>query len=381
MATYDLILQGGRVIDSSQDLDNVCDVAFSDGRVSAVEPEISASDAADTVDASGLIVTPGLVDLHTHVYWGGTSIGVDAEKVARRSGTTTFIDVGTAGPGNFAGFKHHVIDPSAVRILALLNISFPGIYAFSKSVMVGETQDIRLLDARECLHVAKLYPEEILGIKVRIGQKTSGANGLGPLHIAMEVADALGLPIMTHVDFPPPSLAEVLAILRPGDILTHCFRPFPNAPIQGDGKVREIWLEARERGIIFDIGHGSGSFGFGSAQAMLEQGIYPDTISSDVHCLNIDDGPAYDLLHTMSKFLCLGMPLNEVVKRSTILPAQAVNRSDFGTLKPGAVGDATVIAIEEGNFTYEDVVNETLAGTQRFACRKIIVNGRLWHEA
>ncbi len=380
MADYDLVLKGGRILDPSQDLDQVGDVAFRDGKVAEIGASLEAN-SATVIDVSGKLVTPGLVDLHTHVYWRGTSIGVDAERVARRSGTTTFVDVGTAGPGNFAGFKHHIIDPSDVRIVALLNVSFPGIYAFSDTVMVGETQDIRLLDPRVCVRVAREYPDDILGIKVRIGQKTSGANGLGPLHIAMEVAEELGLPLMTHVDFPPPSLAEVLAILRPGDILTHCFRPFPNAPVGRDGKVRDIWLEARERGIIFDIGHGSGSFGFGSAQAMMEQNIWPDTISSDVHCLNIDDGPAYDLLHTMSKFLCLSMPLDEVIRRSTTTAALAVNRPDLGTFKPGSAGDASVLEIAEGEFVYEDVMGETLKGTQRFDCLKVIVAGKLWHEA
>jgi dihydroorotase len=381
MPRYDLLLKGGRVVDPAQDLDDVRDVAFANGKVAAVAPDLATSEATTVRDVSGRIVTPGLVDLHTHVYWGGAAIGVDAEKVARRSGTTTFLDVGTAGPGNFAGFKHHVIDRSAVRILALLNISFPGIYAFSHAVMVGETQDIRLLDARECVRVARAYPDDILGIKVRVGRGTSGGLGLGPLHLAMEAADALGLPLMTHLDMPPPSVQEVLDLMRPGDILTHCFRPFPNAPVHGDGRVREEVMKARDRGVIFDIGHGSGSFGFATARQMLEHGFEPDVISSDVHVLNIDDGPAYDLLHTMSKFLCLGMDLRTVVRASTTAPAKAMRRPDLGTLRPGSVGDAAVLELREGTFEYEDVMAERITGNLRLFAPMVIVGGRLWQDA
>ena len=381
MPRYDLLLKGGRVIDPASDLDAVQDVAFAGGKVAAVAGHLSASDAATVRDVSGRIVTPGLVDLHTHVYWGGTAIGVDAEKVARRSGTTTFLDVGTAGAGNFPGFKHHVIDRSAVRILALLNISFPGIYAFSHAVMVGETQDIRLLDARECVRVARAYPDDILGIKVRVGRGTSGGLGLGPLHLAMEAADALGLPLMTHLDMPPPSVKDVLSLMRPGDILTHCFRPFPNAPVHGDGRVREEVMKARERGVIFDIGHGSGSFGFATARQMLELGFEPDVISSDVHVLNIDDGPAYDLLHTMSKFLCLGMDLRAVVRASTTAAAKAMRRPELGTLKPGGVGDAAVLELREGTFDYQDVLAERITGDRQLFASMVVVGGSLWHDA
>ena len=205
-----------------------------------------------------------LIDLHTHVYWGGTSLGVDAVEVARRSGTTTFVDAGSAGPGNFHGFRRHVIEPSPLRIIPFLNISFPGIFAFSSGVMVGECADLRLLDLRECVRVINANRDLIAGVKVRVGRNAGGASGVAPLDMALEVAGETGLPVMAHLDNPPPSRLEVLSRLRRGDILTHCFRPFPNAPVAGDGRIREEVLEARRRGVIFDIGHGSGSFGFGA---------------------------------------------------------------------------------------------------------------------
>ena len=374
----ELVLRGGRVIDPSQNLDGTADVVFADGRVKALGRDAPHGRDAEIRDAKGLIVTPGLIDLHTHVYWGGTSLGVDAAALARRSGTATFVDAGSAGPGNFPGFRRHVIEPAPVRILPYLNVSFAGIYAFSSSVMVGECADIRLLDLRECRRVAEENRDIVVGIKVRVGRGAGGSSGVAPLDMALEVAEAVGLPVMCHLDFPPPSRLEVVSRLRKGDVLTHCFRPFPNAPAAPEGGVRAEIAAARERGVIFDIGHGQGSFGFGTARAMLAAGFLPDVISSDVHSLSID-GPAFDLLHTLSKFLVLGVALPQVIRAATSAPAAAINRPELGSLKPGSVGDATLIAIEEGEFTYHDVLAEPLKGSKRLAARGLVLGGKWWH--
>src|SRR5215469_7187009 len=326
----DLILRGGRVIDPASGRDETADIAFGDGKVTEIGRDLPAN-GAEIVDVRGLLVVPGLIDLHTHVYWGGTSLGVDAVEVARRSGTTTFVDAGSAGPGIFHGFRRHVIEPSPLRIIPYLNVSFPGIFALSATVAVGECADLRLLDARECVRVIEANRDLIAGVKVRVGRNAGGASGVAPLDIALEVADETGLPVMAHLDNPPPSRLEVLTRLRRGDILTHCFRPFPNAPVQPDGQIREEVFEARRRGVVFDIGHGSGSFGFRTAEAMLMAGFTPDVISSDVHALSIK-GPAFDQLVTMSKFLCLGMELIDVIRASTAapaaVPARGSGRSD-----------------------------------------------------
>src|ERR1700726_3324446 len=182
---FDLVLRGGRVIDPSQKLDAVTDVAFADGKVAKVGNELKADPATEVRDVSGHIVTPGLIDLHTHVYWGGTSLGIDAEQFCRTSGVTTCIDTGSAGPGNFAGFRKHVIEPSAVRILAYLHISFAGIYAFSKTVMVGESEELRLMAPAEAVAVAEANRDVIIGIKVRVGLRASGRSGTAPLDIAL----------------------------------------------------------------------------------------------------------------------------------------------------------------------------------------------------
>ena len=375
----DLVLRNGRVIDPSQGIDRVLDVAFADGKVAALGEGIVAEGAAER-DVTGKIVTAGLIDLHTHVYWGGTSLGIDAEDFARKSGVTTCVDAGSAGPGNFAGFRKHVIEPSEIRILAYLHVSFAGIFAFSNRVMVGESHDIRLMAPRDAVEVAEANRGVIIGIKVRIGRVAGGASGIGPLDVALQVADETGLPLMVHLDEPPPSYEAVLDRLRLGDVLTHCFRPFPNAPVTGEGKVRPVALAARERGVIFDIGHGKGSFAFKTARAMLAAGFKPDTISSDVHALCIN-GPAYDQVTTLSKLLCLGMPLDEVIAASTVNAAKALGRPELGSLRPGSVGDASILTLQTGRFPYEDVVGEVLTGEQRIVSDGVVVAGRWWHPA
>ncbi len=376
--TPDLVLRGGRVIDPSQGLDRVTDVAFSNGKVLAVGDGLGGTGSA-VRDVSGLIVTPGLIDLHTHVYWGGTSLGIDAEDFARRSAVTTCVDTGSAGPGNFAGFRKHVIEPSQIRILAYLHVSFAGIYAFSNRVMVGESHDLRLMAPRDAVEVVQANKDLIIGIKVRIGRVASGPSGIAPLDIALEVADETGLPMMVHIDEPPPSYEAVVGRLRPGDVLTHCYRPFPNAPIDRAGHVKPAVAAARERGVLFDIGHGKGSFSWKTARAMMAAGFPPDTISSDVHMLCIN-GPAYDQVTTMSKFLCLGMDLNTIIASSTVNAARALRWPELGSLKPGSVGDASILTVRSGRFGYEDVLGEVVTGERKIVPEGIVVGGQWWHS-
>ena len=371
-----LILTGGRIIDPASGRDEIADIAFADGKVAAIGGDLP-RDGAETVDCAGKLVVPGLVDLHAHVYWGGTSLGVDAAAVARTSATTTFVDAGSAGPGNFAGFRRHVIEPSPVRIVPILNVSHAGIFAFSSSVMVGECADLRLLDPRDCVRVIAANRDLIVGVKVRVGRTAGGNSGIAPLDMALEVAAEVGLPVMAHLDHPPPSRLEVLSRLRRGDILTHCFRPFPNAPVAPDGRVREEVAAARERGVVFDIGHGGGSFGFRTAEAMLAAGFLPDAISSDVHALSIN-GPAFDQITTMSKLLSLGMALTEVIRASTTTPAAAIGRPDLGRLAVGAVGDASVVQLAEGAFDYRDVLGETRRGRLRLVASGLVVSGSVF---
>lgn len=371
-----LVLTGGRVIDPSQGIDRVTDVAFCDGKVSEIGDGLTAQSRRDV---SGQIVTPGLIDLHTHVYWGGTSLGVDPDSYAYQSAVTTTVDAGSAGPGNFPGFKAHMIDPAQSRILAYLHVSFAGIYAFSPTIMVGESHDMRLMAAREAVVMAEAHRESIVGIKVRVGRHASGDSGDAPLRVALDTADQAGLPLMCHIDEPPPTYADVVDMLRPGDVLTHCFRPFPNAPVLADGTVRQSVLRARERGVLFDVGHGMGSFSWKTANAMMAADFAPDTISSDVHAMCIE-GPAWDLLRTMTKFLALGMPLSDVIAKTTVNAANAIQRPDIGTLKPGAAGDASILSLEPTPIELEDVQDNIVSYPERLIARGLVIGGN-WHEA
>lgn len=372
--SFELIVRGGRVIDPSQGLDATLDVALEGGRVAAIGPDLAPNHDAAIVEAKGLVVTPGLIDLHTHVYDGGTSLGVDPVSLFARGAVTTLIDTGSAGPGNFAGLRDHIIRRAPVRILAYVNISFAGVYGFSRSVMVGEAGDLRLMAPREVVETVRANPEHVVGVKVRVGRNAGGTSGLAPLLIAREAAQEAGCPMMVHIDEPPPLLADTLAAMRPGDILTHAFRPFPNSPATSDGRIHDYVLAARERGVIFDIGHGMGSFSFAVARKMLANGFPPDCISSDVHALCID-GPAFDLLTTLSKFLSLGVSLPNVVRAATSAPAAALRRPELGTLKPGSPADLSILRDETGAFEFVDSVGERLIGARRLTAVGVVMGG------
>lgn len=374
---FDLVLKGGRVLDPTAQTDTVTDVAFRGGKVVAIETDIARDRSHQVIDARGKIVVPGLVDLHTHVYWGATGLGVKAESVCCRSGTTTFVDAGSAGAGNFAGFRQFVVEATRLNVLAFLNVSYAGIFGFGSNLWVGECWDLRLLDRDECLQAVEANRDVIVGIKVRLGAEAGGPSGLKPLEIAREIADRLGLPIMAHVDMPPPTLPDVMGLLRPGDIWTHCFRAPPNAIVAASGDLEGDVLAAHRRGVKFDVGHGFGSFSFAVARRMIAEGIYPDSISSDVHAFNVD-GPARHVLHVASKFLSLGMPLEDVISRITAAPAQCIGRPELGRLMVGGRGDAVILADEDGPCEFIDSQGERLVGERQLRADTIVVSGAVW---
>ena len=374
---YDIVLTGGRVVDPSQGLDAITDVAFSDGKVAALGQGLGSKGAKSTRDVSGRIVAPGLIDIHAHVYWGATFLGVEAERVARASGTTTFVDAGSAGAGTFHGFRKLIIEPCPLRIVAFLNISHAGIFGYGPGFMVGESAELRLLHAGACVKVARQHADLICGVKVRLGNNVSELVGIGALDVAIEAAEELGLPVMVHIGAPPPRRKDILDRMRPGDILTHCCRMFPNAATDRERNIRREVEEARERGIVFDVGHGRGSFDFDVARAMVDNGFLPDVLSSDVHVHSIG-GPAFDVLVTMSKFLSMGVPLPDVVAAATCNPARAIARPELGSLKPGSPGDAVVLTLSEGEFEYRDSLNKAIAGSKRLEPAAMIVGGKWW---
>ncbi|MBL8580746.1 MAG: amidohydrolase/deacetylase family metallohydrolase [Rhizobiaceae bacterium] len=371
---YDLVLQGGRVLDERNDVDAVMDIAVKDGKIAALGTGLGAG-AKKIENVAGAIVTPGLIDIHTHVYHKATSLSVDPGFISRRSATTTLVDAGSAGAGNYDGFRDYVMAHSPYRILAFLNVSFPGIFGFDKGVSIGEATLREMLPVDRCVAKIEANRDRIVGVKVRIGGPVTGAFGLGALELALEAANAVNLPLMTHIGTAPPSYADVVSMLRPGDILTHCFRPDPNSAVGADGKVLKAVRVARERGVLFDIAHGMGAFGYDTAERALADGFKPDLISSDVHVIAIE-GPGYDLLHTMNKLLNCGLTLPEVIGMSTSRPALAIRRPDLGHLGVGAPADITVLRQFDSNFVFEDVVGTKRQGSTLLQPVSVYLGGR-----
>jgi dihydroorotase len=368
-ARYDTIIAGGEVLDPGAGIGGRLDVAIKGGRVAAVEPGIDSGSAKQVIDAGGQIVAPGLVDLHTHIYWGVTYWGIEPDPVAARSGVTTWLDVGSAGAYSFPGFRRYVAEASRIRAYCLLNLSAIGLVA-----PTYELANIDYCDVDLAAQIVEANRDIILGIKARIDRQTTRGTGLRPLELARELADRAGLPLMVHIGNGPPTIGEVAALLRPGDILTHCFTGGDMRVVEADGRVRADIRALRERGLILDIGHGTGSFSYATAEAMLAQGIPPDVISSDIHQLSVQ-GPMFDMPTTLSKFLNLGMSLPDVIERATSRPAAAMRRPDLGTLRPGSPADLALFRLEEGAYTFHDVQMAARRGTRRLVSTLTLVDG------
>ena len=381
---YDLVLKGGTVIDPVQGLHGKMDLALKAGKIAAIKERLDA-DGDRMVDVAGSMVVAGLIDLHTHVYWGGNSLSIDPESVLKRSGVTTWVDAGSAGAGNFRGFYEFIILKSRVRIIPFLNIAFAGIFGFMPNrsqanpvTVVGELCDIRLAHLEAALETAGKYADIIAGIKIRSGVDDScGHSGIEPVLTAKKAAEKIEKPLMVHIGYPPPTTAELLAVLDKGDILTHCFRGEPNSLLDAQGRVLDELSAARHRGVRIDIGHGAGSFSFNTARKMLEYGIEPDVISSDLHAFSIN-GPAHDLPTTMSKMLNLGMPLDNIIQAVTHHPAKAVGyEKELGSLEVGTTGDVSVLELESGEFLFQDCFGSELTAEKRLVPVMTIKDGEI----
>ncbi|MEM7532349.1 MAG: amidohydrolase/deacetylase family metallohydrolase [Chloroflexota bacterium] len=368
---FDLLIKGGTVVDPSSGQNGLMDVAIKRNRIAAVDTNIPIESAVRVVDASGQYVTPGLVDLHTHIYHGVTYYGIQADPVAARSGVTTWLDVGSAGGYNFPGFREFIVKPASARIYALVNISSIGLTA-----MTGELTNLAYCDVDLCCKLIDLHRDIALGVKARIDRNTTQSTGIEPLKRAREAADRCELPLMVHIGSSPPGLDAVLDFMKPNDILTHCFTGHDMRIIDDNGKLREDAKRVWESGIILDIGHGAGSFSFETADAMISEGYKPDVISTDIHQLSIS-GPMFDMPTCLSKFMALGMSLEEVIYASTARPAQVMGLShEIGTLKVGALADVALFRMEEGNFTFYDVHMNARKGKQLLRNTLTIINGR-----
>lgn len=375
---YDVLLKGGHVIDGRNKISAIRDVAIQDGKIAAVAPNIDPAKARKVVDVAGLHVAPGLVDIHVHVYAGTGMKGaysgdnsVYPDSHTLRSGVTTVVDAGSSGWRNFPDFKDRVIDRSRTRVLALLNIVGKGMGGGAIE------QDVSDMDAAATAGQAKKYKDTVVGIKT--------AHFTGPEWVAVERAVEAGtlanVPVMVDFGtFRPerPFQDLVMKKLRPGDIYTHTY--LGAVPMLDDaGRVNKYLFEARKRGIIFDVGHGGGSFLFRQAVPAIKQGFIPDSISTDLHIGSMNAGMK-DMLNVMSKFLNMGMSLDEVILRSTWHPAREIKREEFGNLSVGAPADIAVLRLQKGNFGFVDIFGARMKGTQKLDCELTVLGGLVVYD-
>jgi dihydroorotase len=377
--TYDLLIKGGTLVDPAQKVHAPKDVAFAQGVVAAVGDDLSASDAHEVLDAGGRLVTPGMIDLHVHVFYGVSHFGVEPDPTCLARGVTTVVDAGSAGADTFPGFRKYVIEVSATRILAQLNISSQGMLTRE----IGEFEIPEYANVGKACAMIEQHRDLILGVKVRLTRNSivSERSGMLPLHRAREAADAAGLPIMVHPQGAwCDSLDDILKVMRGGDILTHCFHGSACGILDDQGRVRESVREAMDRGVIFDVGHGAGSFNWEVVEGAMAQGVRPQTISSDLHVYNLH-GPVYDLATVVTKFLHLGMPLDEAMAKVTSVPAQVIRMGDrIGTLAVGAWGDAAVFELREGAFRLADAHGAVRTGRQKLVPVAVVRGGRVYRQ-
>jgi dihydroorotase len=368
---FDLLVKGGELIDPGSGRRGPYDVAITRNRIAAVDRDIPARAAARVIHASGKIVTPGLIDLHNHVFHGFSYWGVRPDPVASRSGVTTWIDAGSAGAMTLEGFREFIVKPAKARIYALLNISYIGLVGPDHELM-----NLNYADVDVFKRVYDLNRDLVLGIKVRMMSSTVGDQGIKPLERARRAADECAIPMMMHIGYAPPSIDDCLPFLKEGDILTHCFTGFDMRILGENGKLRDSARAAWERGVVMDIGHGTGAFKFEVAEPLIQQGYKPKVISTDIHVLSIR-GPMFDLPTCLNKCMAVGMSLDEVVEAATSAPARVIGlENEVGSLQPGLMADVALFELEKGTFRYYGVNMDMREGHERLRHKLTIIGGR-----
>lgn len=374
---YDLVLHGGRV-PGPDGAWRRADVGVAGGVIAAVEDRIDPALAPRSADLAGALALPGLVDLHVHAYPGATYWGIDVDEVSLRSGVTTVVDAGSAGPYTFAGLAPR-LRAARVRALAFLNVAAGGLAAPH-----GELLSPAALDVEAAVRVAREHPDLVVGFKLRASPNTVGPNAAAALAAVRRAADETGLKVMVHVSEAPPDLATVLDHLRAGDVLTHCFTPYDNCVVGEDGRPRPEAVAAVERGVVLDVGHGSGSFSFPAAEAWARSGLPPAVISTDLHRRSVL-GPAFDMTTVMAKALAAGETLERVLRAVTALPSGvlrgATGRSQppgvSGALDVGAPADIAVLRLEDRPLRVWDSRGIERVAERRFACLLTVRSGEV----
>lgn len=371
---YDLLIKGGRVIDKYLGLDSEMDVGVQGERIAEIGKDLNLQESGQVLEANGFIVSPGLIDFHAHAFIEARELGLQTDSTCFSTGVTTMVDAGSTGAANFEGFKEFLIEKSKVRLLTFLHISTIGI----ADRLVGEGTYLPYLNPERTAEMAQKYPGLILGIKVRQQKEVVGINGLEPLILAKKAARlAGGLPVMVHVTDPPVSLDKILELLDPGDIVSHFLHGRGRGILSAEKKLYPWVLEARKKGIIFDVAHGRNHLNFSVTQRALQEDFLPDTISSDLTRAG-KMGVVKNLPHCLAKFLNLGMDLPSVLACATSNPARFLKLEGIiGTLKKGAYADIAIFALETGDFLYVDSDGNKINGPFSLSPKYTIARGQI----
>jgi len=377
---YDLLLQGGEVIDPGWPFHGQADVAISKGKIAAVARDIPAGESARVVDVRGKIVCPGLIDIHAHVFLNAHDMGPQTDQRCAASGVTTIVDAGSAGSATFPGLRHYVAARSQVRLRCFVHISALGLI----HLQVGELMNLAYADPEGCARTICENRDLAIGVKLRFSNNVvPELAGTEPLRLARQAADMAEVPLMVHITDALLPVPQILSFLKPGDIVTHCLHRYQYGIMGPEKKeiLREVW-DAQRSGVIFDCAHGRMHFTFPFVRQALDQGFMPDTIATDLTLPSATRGPVFDLPTTMSKFLNLGVDLTEVIRRVTTNPARVIGEAGrLGTLKPGAVADVAVFSLERGQFDYVDTDQNHMTGEQRLVTQLTLKDGRIWYRA
>jgi dihydroorotase len=375
---YDLLIRNGTLVDPASGINEPWDIAITGGRVAAVLQSGTAATAVRTFDVRGHFVTPGLIDFHVHVYPGVSHFGIEADPTCLARGVTTALDFGTAGGLIFPGFRRFVIDAAQTRVFALLHIAGQGMISSHTTLpSLGELHDLRYCNAENVEKTVAANRDRVVGIKVRLTANLAenGRNEAEGLELARQAADRVNLPLVVHSPNSSLPIEHILKRLRAGDVLTHCFHGKQCGLVDKSYRLVPAARDRLAEGMLLDLGHGLGSFDFRVARALLDQGVRPNFISSDLHTYNLF-GPVHDLLTTMDKFLHLGMDLFEIIRRTTANPAAFLGQSDLGHLRVGAIADITVLEIQSGEFPLTDSEGATEIGKRRLEVKHCFQAGR-----
>jgi dihydroorotase len=371
---YELLIKGGEVIIPSTGYRGHMDIAIAQGCVAALGASLAAEDAVEVVDAAGLLVVPGLIDLHTHLGFELHTQVVDPDQVCPPAGVTTAVDQGSTGAFTFPWYRERVLSRALIRLYPFINISSIG--TISIDTPYYNDNYGRYIDIPDTIRMIEENRASIRGIKVFASSQMVGPWPLDALRAARQVADRVGVPIAVHISVAPPPLEEVLTHLTAGDIITHSYTIHDQGILDKAGHIRPAVREARARGIHFDLGHGAGSFNLDVARKALAQEFPPDTISTDIYHINLET-PVKDLPTTLSKFLNLGMPLEEVIARATLNAARAIREPSLGSIEVGKPADLAILRLREARFGYVDSQKNTLEGPWNLQCAMTVVGGRI----